>query len=94
MHAGVDGIERKRTLPAPNEIDFGAMDDAARLAAGMRPLPRTLGEALGLLRTTDAAKEWFGEGFLELYLKFKADEEEAVAGLEPQEICNRYAAVY
>jgi glutamine synthetase len=94
VHAGVDGIERRLTLPAPDEKDFGAMDDASRLAAGMRPLPRTLGEALGLLRGTEAAKEWFGEGFRELYLKFKAEEEEAVAGLEPQAICDRYAAIY
>jgi glutamine synthetase len=94
VHAGVDGIERKLTLPVPNETDFGAMDDASRGAAGMRPLPRTLGEAVELLRGTAAAKEWFGEAFLELYLKFKVEEEEAMAGLEPREICDRYAAVY
>jgi glutamine synthetase len=70
------------------------MDDAERLAAGMRPLPRTLGAALGLLRATEGAKEWFGAEFLDLYLDFKLEEEQGLAGVEPQAVCDRYAAVY
>jgi glutamine synthetase len=94
VHAGVDGIERELRLPAPPGKPFGAMDDAERAAAGMRPLPRTLGEALGLLRATTVAKEWFGAEFLDLYLDFKLDEERALVGMEPQAVCDRYAAVY
>jgi glutamine synthetase len=79
IHAGVDGIENQLSLPAP---------------PGMQPLPRTLGEALENLRNTPAAKKWFGPEFLDLYLTFKREEEQSLAGLDPQTICDRYAAVF
>jgi len=94
VHAGVDGIERKLSLPQPPSKPFAAMDDAERHGAGIRPLPRSLGEAIELLRETPAAREWFGPGFLELYINFKLDEERAMTGLEPQEVCDRYAAIF
>ncbi len=78
VHAGVDGIER--------ELRLADVPDS--------PLPRSLDEALGLLRATAAAGEWFGAEFLQLYLNFKAEEVEALQGVAPQEICDRYAAVY
>ncbi len=70
------------------------MDDAEREQTGMRPLPRSLGEALDRLRDAPAASEWFGAEFLDLYIRFKREEEQAVAGLSPQAICDRYAAVF
>jgi len=79
VHAGVDGIENRLVLP---------------LETGMQPLPRTLTEALDNLRDTPAARKWFGPEFLDLYLDFKRQEEQAVAALDPQTICNRYAAVF
>jgi glutamine synthetase len=94
VHAGVDGIQRKLNLPPQLSKAFGAMDDTERRSTGMRPLPRSLGEAIGLLRTTPAASDWFGSAFLDLYLNFKMDEEKTVAGLDPQAICDRYAAVF
>jgi glutamine synthetase len=94
VHAGVDGIERHLALPLPLEKSFASMSDAERHAAGMRPLPGTLGEAIALLRSTPVARDWFGAEFLEVYLTFKSEEEQAVAGLAPQDICDRYAAVF
>jgi len=94
VHAGVDGIERGLTLPPVPEKHFSALNDSERIALGMRPLPATLGEAMELLRNTSEAKNWFGAEFLELYLGFKRDEVEGMDGLESQEICDRYAAVY
>jgi glutamine synthetase len=93
VHAGVDGIERNLPLPQPLDKSFASMSDVERHAAGMRPLPRTLGEAIGLLRSTAVARDWFGAEFFDLYLNFKLEEEQAMAGLEPQDICDRYAAV-
>jgi glutamine synthetase len=79
IHAGVDGIENQLALPRET---------------GTQPLPRTLAEALDNLRDTPAARNWFGSEFLDLYLNFKRDEEQAVAGFDPQAICDRYAAVF
>ena len=80
VHAGVDGIERELSLPPQTAIP--------------QPLPRTLGEALDTLRDTPAAADWFGPKFLDLYLNFKRDEEQTVANLDPQTICDRYAAIF
>jgi glutamine synthetase len=60
----------------------------------MKPLPRTLTEALDNLSDTPAASEWFGSQFLDLFLNFKNEEEQAVAGLDPQTICDWYDAVF
>jgi glutamine synthetase len=94
VHAGVEGIERELALPQQTAKPFGDLTDAEREAAGMRPLPRTLGAALDLLHATPAASAWFGPEFLDLYLNFKREELQALEGLHPQQVCDRYAAVY
>ena len=80
VHAGVDGIENGLSLPVQS--------------ADIRPLPRSLAEALDNLCDTSAARKWFGAEFLDLYLDFKRQEEHALAGLDTQAICDRYAAVF
>jgi glutamine synthetase len=92
--SGVDGIRRKRTLPAPPSRDFWEMSDQERAAAGVRPLPRSLGEALDRLAACAEAREWFGDRFFEVYLQFKRAELRVVEGLDDAEICARYAEIY
>jgi glutamine synthetase len=94
VHAGVDGVEKRLSLPVQPDVAFAATTAEERRSAGMRPLPRTLAEALDNLCATPAAREWFGPQFLDLYVNFKRQEEQAVAGLDPQTICDRYAAVF
>jgi glutamine synthetase len=91
--AGLDGMRKKMTLP-PELPAFWSMDEAARAAAGVRTLPRSLGEALDLLEATDEARDWFGPKFLSAYLEFKRSEIAALDTLEPSDICDRYAAIY
>lgn len=92
--AGIDGIRRRLALPNSSEADFWAMSDAERRATGARPLPRSLAESLDLLSRSEAAREWFGDEFLDVYLRFKRAELNVLDGLSPTEICARYAAVY
>ncbi len=92
--AGVDGIRHNRALPAIPERSFWDMSDAERHAAGVRPLPRSLGEALDLLAESSAAVEWFGPQFLQVYLRFKRAELRAVDGLSEAATCARYAEIY
>ena len=73
---------------------FAATTTEERRATGMQQLPRTLAEALDNLRGTPDARKWFGSEFLDLYLNFKREEEQTVGGLDPQIICDRYAAVF
>src|ERR1700678_1724821 len=94
VHAGVDGVEKRLSLPVQPSMAFGGRTAEERRSAGMRPLPRTLPEALDNLCATPAAREWFGHEFLDLYVNFKRQEEQAVAGLDPQPICDGHAAVF
>lgn len=93
VHAGLDGIRRKMTLPTELP-DFWSLTEDARAAAGVRTLPRSLADALDRLEATAAAAEWFGQDFLSAYLEFKRSEIAALEALEPSDICDRYAAVY
>jgi glutamine synthetase len=92
--AGLDGIRRGLALPDPPERGFWQMSDAERAAAGVRLLPRSLSEALDLLAASDTARDWFGAAFFDNYLAFKRAELRALAGLDPVEICARYAEIY
>lgn len=92
--AGVDGLRCKLALPPAPARGFWDMSDAEREAAGARPLPRSLPEALTALQATEAARDWFGAQFLDVYLRFKRSELRALAGLSDAEICARYAEVY
>ncbi|GAB0117603.1 glutamine synthetase family protein [Acidisoma sp. 7E03] len=91
--AGVDGLRRDMALPAALP-GFWEMDEPARHAAGVQTLPRSLAEALDRLEATEVAADWFGPQFLAAYLEFKRSEIAALEELEPQDICDRYAAVY
>jgi glutamine synthetase len=57
-------------------------------------LPRSLAEALEGMEKSEAVKAWFGPTFLEAYLRHKGSELAHVAGLDPPELCARYAEVY
>lgn len=91
--AGLDGIRRERSL-APPATGFWDMTDEQRETAGVRPLPRSLTEALANLAASPVARQWFGDAFFDAYLRFKAAEEQAVAGMSPAAVCARYAEVY
>jgi glutamine synthetase len=92
--AGIDGIRHNRTLPPIRERNFWDMTDDERAAADVRPLPRSLGEALDGLEASPEAREWFGDTFFDAYLRFKRAELRVVEGLTEAEICARYAEVY
>jgi glutamine synthetase len=92
--AGIDGLRRRLVLPEHTERSFWDMSDDERVAWGIKPLPRSLGEALDLFAASTAAREWLGDELFEAYLRFKRSELKAVEGLAPAEICAKYAEVY
>jgi glutamine synthetase len=94
VHAGVDGIRRGLTLPDVPDRSIWDMTEEARAAAGISRLPATLPEALQLLAATEAAEGWFGRQLLDVYLLLKVGEQRALEGLEPEDICARYAEAY
>jgi glutamine synthetase len=80
LFAGADGIARKLSLPKPGKI--------------AKPLPRSLTQALDYMERSEAVRRWFGPVFLEAYLRHKRSELAHVAGLDPAELCARYAEIY
>ncbi|MBW4090915.1 MAG: glutamine synthetase [Proteobacteria bacterium] len=80
LWAGVDGLQRRLTLPAPG----------AKAAL----LPQSLDEALEALERDDAAAGWWSADAMAAYLAFKRAEMKALDGDEPDAVCARYAAVY
>ena len=92
VHAGVEGIRHKLELPAPRDV--ARMSEAEREAAGIRPLPHSLAEALDLLEATPEARSWFGPVFLDAYLRHKRAEIRSLEGLDPAAQCDRYALTY
>jgi glutamine synthetase len=49
---------------------------------------------LEALEATAAARDWFGPTLLDLYLRHKRSELKLIDGLDPAELCGRYAEVY
>jgi glutamine synthetase len=90
--AGVDGIRKGMTLPAPRDV--AALDAEARRVAGIAELPHSLGEALDCLEAVPEAQDWFGPVYLDAYLRHKRAELGLVADLTPEELCERYANSY
>ena len=78
--AGVDGLTRELALPA----------DGTEAPL----LPRSLDEALAALERSEAAASWWPSDARSAYLDFKRAEIKALEGLSPEQICERYAAVY
>jgi glutamine synthetase len=92
--AGVDGIRHQRSLPPIPARNFWDMSEPERKAVGVRPLPRSLDEALEALAASDEAREWFGDTFFDVYLRFKRAELKVIDGLSEAAICARYAEIY
>lgn len=93
-HAGASGIEEGLPPPQPTRQDPGTMTEAEREAAGIRPLPRSLAEALDRLEADEALAAAMGAELHRVYLTNKRFEAETMAALDPTEQCERYLAAY
>ncbi len=61
LRAGLDGIERKLTLPTPINRNIYVMNEMERVRAGIHSLPPSLREALDELANDDIMREALGE---------------------------------
>jgi glutamine synthetase len=94
IHAGLRGV--REGLPSPTALhrDLGALPAAERSALGVVDLPGSLGEALDALEADATGRSWLGPPLHAAYMAMKRAEISAVAGLDDDEICRRYARVY
>jgi glutamine synthetase len=94
VRAGLDGVREELTTPElldrdPAQLDAG---DAERFGVGT--LPASLAEALQALDEDPTVRGWMTPLMYEAYLSVKRAELEGTKGLELDELCRRYAAIY
>lgn len=74
LRAGLDGIQRKLTLPAPMDENLFLQDENDRLQPRTRLLPATLGEALEGMREDALIHETLGDSIYEGFIDAKSIE--------------------
>src|SRR5581483_5181816 len=74
LRAGLDGIQRKLTLPPPMDENIFLQDESERLRPRARLLPATLGEALDGLREDVLIREALGDSIYEGFIDAKSIE--------------------
>jgi glutamine synthetase len=74
LRAGLDGIQRKLTLPAPMDENLFLQDENERLQPRTRLLPATLGEALEGMREDSLIHETLGDSIYEGFIDAKSIE--------------------
>lgn len=71
LAAGLEGIEKKYKLPAPNERDVSSMDDAALEKAGIGVLPKDLSQAIEEAEGSKLLRSALGDHVFEKFIENK-----------------------
>jgi glutamine synthetase len=75
--AGIDGLERERTLPEPVTDDPASLTAARRRALGIRRLPSSLGAAIRELERSSMLREAMGDVLFDAFLATRRAERAA-----------------
>ena len=94
VRAGLEGLREGLPAPEPASSDPDAMSDAERDRRGIVRLPTSLDAALDLLENGEGCRALLPGELFDAYVMHKRGELAALAGLDPPDICRRYAEVY
>jgi glutamine synthetase len=94
VRAGLEGVRSGLPEPPILDRDPAQLDTAEAERFGVGALPRTLTESLHALAEDGIVRGWLGPLLYDAYVSVKQAEIEATAGLELQEVCDRYAFIY
>ena len=94
IRAGLQGIREKLEAPHALEVDPGSLTAEERVKWNVLPLPGSLTEALDLMDADPVVRSWMPAVMYDSYVSVKRLEVELMAGLDPAEVCERYARVY
>jgi glutamine synthetase len=94
VRAGLEGLRARLSAPPLLEHDPATLDphDAGRFGVGS--LPASLADALQALEQDDIVRGWMHPELYAAYIGIKHAEMQAAGGLELDEVCRRYAAIY
>jgi glutamine synthetase len=83
--AGIDGLERELTLPAPVLDDPASLTAAKRRSLGVRQLPSSLGAAIGELEGSTLLRRAMGDVLFDAFLATRRAERDAYQDMDPQD---------
>ena len=74
LAAGMRGITENYELPAEINVNLFDLDDTSRHDMGIKPLPRSLDEALDVMEASDLVRKILGDHIFEWFLRNKRSE--------------------
>jgi glutamine synthetase len=92
--AGLDGVRERLPAPAILDRDPATLDAAQAERFGVGALPATLDDALRALADDAGARAWMAPLLYDAYVSVKRAERDGAEGIDLEELCRRYAAIY
>jgi glutamine synthetase len=80
LAAGMKGIEEGYDLPREAEDDVWSLSERERQSLGIKPLPRTLYDAIHIAENSELLAETLGEHVFDFFLRNKRAEWEEYRG--------------
>ena len=84
--AGIDGLERRLSLPEPVLEDPASIPARRRRSLGIRRLPSSLGEAIRELERSSILRDAMGDVLFDAFLATRRGEREAYEGKDAAEV--------
>jgi glutamine synthetase len=94
VRAGLDGVRAELPAPPILDRDPAQLDPAEAQRYGVGALPPSLEVSLRALAEDATARAWMSPLLYDAYVGIKRAELQAVADLDLDEVCRRYAAIY
>jgi glutamine synthetase len=94
VRAGIQGVREELPAAAILDRDPSALEGAQASSYGVGALPASLEDSLLALQADRTVSGWLAPQLREVYLAIKRTELRAVADLDVDEICRRYAEIY
>lgn len=88
--AGVAGLEAELSLPEPTTEDPADMSAARRRRAGIRPLPASLGEAIGALEGSTVLREAMGDVLFDAFLACRRGEWDRYGEMDDESVVRAF----
>jgi glutamine synthetase len=92
--AGLDGLRAQLEAPPILEGDPGVLEEAEAARFRVGAMPRSLADSLDALGQDATVRGWLGPLLYDAYVGVKRSELQAAEGLDVDELCSRYAAIY
>jgi len=94
LHAGAQGIEDALPAPAVTEEDLSLLTTEELEQRGYVRLPQSLEEALQRFENNKTVCNWFPKNFAAVYIAHKRGELSVLDGMNEEDRCAAYEAVY